>query len=319
LEDAAPDEGAIHDGTIDESPIDSIGESSVTANWDSMPYELKPDSAYVNNAAKLAEGAVERLARREDKTGLFKNDGERYVSELAEAYRLMAERPVAVQVPESRVMAIVREGFKTMREVTSHIGYDPATGATDLFYQQERINYEKFHLGAPKDVSPVYGHLHADPISTRSAVQAENLTAYGAFQFVLRDSIKGRTTMSAGDTLNSNLIPVQMRDVIEGKATFEQMYAGGRPSVGEFDTMRALHPDTPMEARSSEYSPEQLAREYWEVQIHGPVTMDDVVEIRISEKDASRFQLLYPTEYAELEATGKLRVYNYLERKSSWE
>ena len=202
-----------------------------------MPYELSP---VFNDKETISF---------DEANALFPNGD--FQNKLEQRFNEIAKNEVIVYVPDTRLSGVVEDQrIKNAFEVSFR---NPE-------YLSTRKSVER-DFGVPDNARdsdrPVYGAIG-------NYQWAEN---YGDFGFVLKDSVKERTTMSVGDTFRSQT-PVSVSDVISGNASSENMT---RSIPRETITNLTNEPNRPI----GEYG-------YWEAQIHGGVSMSDVQEVRIN-------------------------------------
>jgi hypothetical protein len=141
---------------------------------------------------------------------------------------------------------------------------------------ERRLMVESEAMGIPRAVSnaerPIYGSVFGDA------------DAYGKIQVQLKDSVKGRTTMTLGDSfIEQN--PVSISDVLSGNVTRNDLaQASANISTngvigsnrGMFgDLKNGVEPNVVFERFKNSQS-------YWEVQIHGGVSIDDIQSVTFS-------------------------------------
>jgi hypothetical protein len=218
-----------------------------------MPYELKgtprnrfPDTVDKWFSSSNGRDNPEALAR--------------YNSGVADAFAQVAATNINVQLSDSSFKMIVRDGrWKTVHEVRRR-GVGGGRGS----YYTHRIDYERGVMGVPENVPleehPVYGYF------SDNAGGMNTPRHYGNIDVVLRPEVKGRTTITAGDTLDEGLTPVPVLDALTRARTPEQLYhssGGGLMYNAQNATPLVRGPN------------------YWEAQIHGGVKLTDVLSIRV--------------------------------------
>jgi hypothetical protein len=111
-------------------------------------------------------------------------------------------------------------------------------------------------LGIPKDVDP-----RLRPIYGTFDIAGEQSSSYGDINFVLKDSVKRRTTYTIGDSLGG----------------FDD---GAQAGVQAADDLAAWDENARAIARHLDSPPDVLNYlEYVEAQIHGGVSIDDVAQV----------------------------------------
>ena len=121
------------------------------------------------------------------------------------------------------------------------------------FSTKLRRDAEEWGIGVPRNISvekrPIYGYFKT---------QEHGAGAYGNVEFVLKDTVRERTTITVGDSLSGfadkSTVGVPLNSIT--KASFADNYA-----VGEL------------------YKTGRISEGYIEAQIHGGVTIDDVFEV----------------------------------------
>ncbi len=160
------------------------------------------------------------------------------------------------------------EGFLTDERMKTQFETGTSGGTMDT---ASRLRAEFNGLGAeagiPVEQRPVYGYARTDE---------HEASMYGPVEFVLNDSVKDRTTITVGDSLN-------------GFSNERQVGTPWRnPGKGSIDAKTSLL----FEAKSN-----RISAEYIEAQIHGGVRLKDVAKIRLHARpiDVDR---KYAKEYA---------------------
>lgn len=156
-------------------------------------------------------------------------------------------KPVSIRRSSNRTLwSILNEGrFKTTYETNTRGDY----------YMTNRDDIEKKMFGCPKTGldpkdRPVYGYVDYNP-------EGGAESGYGAVQFVLKDSVKERTTFTMDDSLDAKAAPFKK---------------------GEELNLKHLDPDARYQL---EYGVDSALENlnYIEAQIHGGVSLDDVEKI----------------------------------------
>ena len=196
-----------------------------------------PDQKQVNAATEYAEDSSRLHAFNEDL------DHPEFMRQSEENFqRFLDDNPISVRADSHNAMSIVDEGrFKTQFETNT------SNGTLD---QGFRASAENKGLGIPKDIDPserpIYGYVsHID--------QPELVEHYGDMEFVLKDSVKDRTTVTASDSLYNAEI-----NQVTGTPARNSTRAGMDGEVVEI------------------YNEEWDKIVYVEAQIQGGVTMADV-------------------------------------------
>lgn len=229
----------LHTGTVIQT------ESAAPQNNENgMPYDLKP---------KVKAKPFSTYVRKLKEWTWAKNESEQI---LVDAYRQVASEPLKIQAKSESVEAILSDGrFKSIFEI------DP-----DDWHASARLTVESDYIGVPQVAAkdrPIYGWMHG------------NATGYGDVTFFLKDSVKERATMTAGDTFYS-VNPVPISRVLDRTATTDDL---ARATVS--GNMEEL---VGRVSRDGKYGSEPWTADnprYWETQIHGGVTLDDIDHIVI--------------------------------------
>ena len=151
--------------------------SSSETGLDAMPYEWNPK-------IKTPSDTSTEFADFEYKKG------KQYLEEAAIS-------PTAIRVSGGELNSIVSEGrFKTLEEQPDLKDFDG--------YKQARQELEVGLWSIPeKDAGPVYGYIDT-PLQPSLDNETRN---YGEIKVILKDSVAGRTTITAGDSIMSNTGP----------------------------------------------------------------------------------------------------------------
>lgn len=158
-------------------PVEGVPAPSRT----SMPYELNPDLD-----ARNPRGSFDDRVAIGMKDGGFSTEGELF-EHVAGMMREAARDSVKIEVAPQYLGGILADGkFKSMFEIRPN----------DAHISTRRLLEEDVHgipKDAPADSRPIYGYLKAD----------EDNAGYGPIKFVLKDSVKERTTMTGGDSIGA--------------------------------------------------------------------------------------------------------------------
>lgn len=209
-----------------------------------IPY--RPDPNVVRQAEWLFDDSIEKYA---EYFGLTKERAEKW---LFDQFRDDLENPIAIRRSVYSTIQILEDGhFKTQFEVGNSGGtYDP----------QRRLQAEENGLGYPQRYPekpgdrPIYGFV---------STPENGASDYGDVEWVLKESVKDRSTVTVGDSLYK----------FEGHAMVGEPYRN--PGKGC------------IEGRAWDYLEKgigDLPITYLEVQIHGGVRLNDVAKIRIFTK-----------------------------------
>lgn len=176
----------------------------------------------------------------------------------AELVQIARDHPVGVRVPYDSAIQILESGrVKTQFETKTSQGY---------YNLADRADAEKKGLGIPEDLDPtkrpVYGYF-------MGAADNDGASGYGEIIFELKHSIKDRTTITQGDSLN-------------GFADGKQIGTPARnPGIGsvKFDDYNQNNPLIKQGYKDNQFSLDRNVA-YFEAQIYGGVSMKDVMMIR---------------------------------------
>jgi hypothetical protein len=171
------------------------------------------------------------------------------------AYKNVALDPIAIRMTDTAFASFLKDGrMKTVFETGTNIG---GTNEAGRSYLDNRNNLERNIWKVPEDAPrPIYGYM-----DTRYDNHNPMTDQYGNIKITLKDDVVGRTTMTAGDSLNNYSVPVQVTDAQEGNlsakalsnATERGSVLGGRVMVA-----------------------------YYEAQIHGGVSLSDVKSVDLN-------------------------------------
>lgn len=189
----------------------------------------------------------------------YKAEVEPKMIEVAEEGELM------IQTPDGDVLEdIVDSGrFKSQFETGSSGG---------MFYPQARAVQEQKFFGYPQDIPPeqrpIYGWVdNPDKHEWNSPIEQ-----YGNVTWIMKDELRGRTTVSFQDSLSRPVIPGPIRNPgwrASVPPGYEDSATGGMITDLVYDS--GLHDDGVMEA-----------------QYHGGVTLEDVRGVRIQLQSSER-------------------------------
>lgn len=161
-----------------------------------------------------------------------------------------------VAAPLSPAIEIVQSGIFRSQ---FHTGSSSALLDTDLRAMGEWAAFD-IPVTADANDRPIYGFAAVgDCVDQRSVAQ------YGPVRFVLRDAVAERTTLTVGDSLNWHASAVPLREVITPRQASDASARRGRADWGRILVERGI--------------PSYQDVCYFEVQIHGGVTIADVEEI----------------------------------------
>lgn len=226
-------------GEHDQSSHGNWAEGSSESGLDAMPYEWKP---------KLSKS----------------NMTDEEYTKNAETLKSIAEAPVSTYLYGMELDLIVKEGrFKSLSEIPT--GTENLVMASEE-YRQGRADLENGLWGVPTTgVQPIYGFMDTDHGGHKPAT-----IVYGDVKVTLKDNVSGRTTFSAGDSLNSTLVPVKVSDARAGTLSKQEM-------AGSFTSQKTETYLVQSELRS----PDRIG--YFEAQVHGGISLKDIKSVTISQ------------------------------------
>jgi len=202
---------------------------------------------------------------------------EDYQKEAAKAIKtFVAENPVSIRVPEKNLDQILQSG-KILN------GYESKTSERKYWgkkgeYQRYSAENVLFGLkGEPDSKHPVYGYIdhkgsEADP------------TMYGGVKFVLKDSVKNRTTVTIGDSLDMYGAH-KTTDKILGRTNHPLSATDPQPSgfvsprmFHNYGMASRIYNDAIATLKEIENGSAKLDT-YVEAQIHGGVSLKDIERV----------------------------------------
>jgi len=235
-----PYEGAVQKHQEhDQSSHGNWAEGSSESDLDAMPYEWKP---------KLSKS----------------NMTDEEYAKNAKTLKGIAEAPVSTYLYGMELDLIVKEGrFKSLSEIPT--GTENLVMASEE-YRQGRSELEHDLWGVPKTgVQPIYGYMDTEYENHQLGARI-----YGDVKVTLKDSVLGRTTFTAGDSLNSTLIPIKVSDAKAGTLSKPAM-------AGSYTSQKTETYRVETELRS----PERYG--YFEAQVHGGISLTDIKSVSISQ------------------------------------
>lgn len=166
----------------------------------------------------------------------------------------IADSPVGIRVGYKSIPSILDDGrLKSVAEIEKNFG---GTMEVSRYYRESRISLENGKWGVPTNApQPIYGY-----IQTPSRINAPKVSFYGEVTLILKETVKGRTTFTVGDSLNDNLIPIKVVDASKGNVT-NQALSSAVQHQEKWDPKNTM---------------------YIEAQIHGGVTVDDIAYLKIT-------------------------------------
>lgn len=248
------------DGTPMPSTSGNVVDHSPPATVKEMPFKFdptRPNEDAINSPAKL----------------MFKEKENR---ELFEAhapgqFKEAAKQPIKIQVDPQGLKGIVQDGrMKNVHETISSRATTTKEWADK--YKEMRTQYETRFIGVPSDLpasqKPIYGWLHSG-----GGIDSAD---YGSITVTLKDAVKSRTSMTAGDSLNESA-PVMINKILNGSASIQDMAnAGSTDYLSRY--IRVV--SAKWEGRVAPI-PTIDTPSYWEAQVYGGVSIDDIEAISI--------------------------------------
>jgi hypothetical protein len=158
-------------------------------------------------------------------------------------------------------MIIKDKKFKSLNEVKTNFGGRYEIAET---YRANRKSLENETWGIPvSGPQPIYGYMDQKITihrTTGNTLQDPSVTQYGEIQIILKDDVKNRTTITLGDSLNSKRTPVEINQALAGNLSNAQVSSA--VDIGAYD--------------------------YYEAQIHGGLSINDIKEIRLNGQTVSK-------------------------------
>lgn len=221
--------------------------------YDSMPYELKrmvADRKYLADYPEETQALLEKHMRD-------------LMTEAVEA-------PIKINVNSEAAESILKQGrFRTAHEAGLKSGGWKKGGE----YRKARVKYETEIVGVPPGTAGAH-----KPISGWSTSLLGDPDMYGDVQFVLKDSVKGRTTWTFGDSLNSSARPISADEILRGNRD-EIMSAGNRSALDYIlEKPGAGFGAKPVRTELEDITQERVFKSiaYTETQVYGGVSLSDV-------------------------------------------
>jgi len=230
------------------------------------PFDVAPE--LINKVGSGLKARAEAIGFNQEPSG----------EDIGHVDRLFAERPDLILVTPSRSLdAILSEGFKPAA----------VTGETTRSYMpQSRAKLEKELFG--KDLkNPIYGVLGGESKESKSEVRLLSRLGYGDVAVTLSDSVKDRTTLTFGDSLDVN------SGYIKRDHGFPDEVVGAirRPSIpfAASDRAAAYKAMANSEWRSDRYGVADVGLDYVEAQIWGGgVAVSDIKSVQFRSKAPSK-------------------------------
>lgn len=263
-------EPVMSDGTVMPSTAGSVSEVAAPRGVQRMPFEYKPVRPGEGTNATGANTLYGMTVKPGENRKLFEQIA-------PPAFKQAAEESLKIQASPAGLVGIANDGrMKNVHEVVS----SRAEGGSDAWasaYREMRANYETNHMGVPPSLpaaeKPMYGWFY----SSGTVHDAD----YGSVTITLKDDVKSRTTMTAGDSLGESA-PVLVKNVLDGTASTEELAAAsadGYLARVNLIVSERMMGNTNLPLPTIDYLP------YWEAQVHGGVTLQDMKSITIPKSD----------------------------------
>jgi GNAT superfamily N-acetyltransferase len=228
----------------DQSSHGNWADGSSGSGLDAMPYGWKPE---FREKERLTSS---ELSSKEVNLG-------------REQLKQVAAAPTAIRLFGRELNEIVELGrFKTLEEQPD------LKNMSD--YREARQDLEVGLWGVPeKDAGPIYGYFDT-PLQPSLFNQVRN---YGEATIFLKDSVAGRTTITAGDSANHGLTPVLVTDARKGNLSLEQVdsvYRSRYFQRGETSVSQPINSVRTIESI-----------DYFEAQIHGGISLKDIKSVDV--------------------------------------
>lgn len=283
------------DSVVPETPAPAAPAATVPRNKrDPMPYVTRPfdptadvDRSSITEAQRTSTAFTASRWRTIKSKADESPEYRRKLDVAADRLRELAKLPTFVAVPPDRIESLLQDGrWRTVFERAPSTGGGDGGGGTSTGYIRLRRDYENnvAGIGAGRAVSPaqrpVYGYLGPAPgLSGSSPADGGEpstmVDIYGEVHFKLKDSLRGRTTMTFGDSLNRMLPPARL----EGRDSMEDMdglsmVKHGMPDIGRM-----------VQGKPDKFDPNgEYHLEYVEAQIHGGASLEDVDRVFVTVK-----------------------------------
>lgn len=184
---------------------------------------------------------------------------------LRRDFATIASMPLRIRVHSDRLGKILTDGrFKTTHEVRTK---NKGSKWTD--YTDHRVRYEDEWLGVPKGLAaperPVYGYFFGAD---------DWLDDYGKIRVVLKERVKGRASINYADSLDGSRNPIMVRDIPKA-APADLTRAHGH------NGMIDVNKDLAAGKRPDQITTIDENGLYWEAQVHGGVTLDDILALEM--------------------------------------
>ena len=220
----------------------------------------------VDKRERAATNAADLVEQAASSEGITNEEYEAKFIESAE--NVLADSEVSIRIDESALEQVVRDGeFKTQFET----GTSRGTLNHDIREKAEAIQFGLDPEETDPTDRPIYGYMDVDgandysPDNTAKSLGAdaygrqESLSQYGSVRVVLKDSVRGRTTFTSGDSLAMGKRPSPIN----------------APQIDSFANNWELPADIGLDGQNA-FS---TTMRYVEAQIHGGVMVDDISHV----------------------------------------
>lgn len=253
-------------GMHDQKTHGRKGGLKLTEPLQTMPYELKPTAIQKDFDFYFDHKSPEIQTMTEEV--------------LLDAYKTAAKEDVTIQINKEALEKVLEQG-----RVKS--AFESRADAPEAYmkpYMDQRLRIETENMGIPAEISdsmrPIYGLTLGDA------------SMYGTIRITVKDSVKGRMTMTKGDSF-AGQNPVSMMKVLEGKADANELVQA--TSLSELQDLansveRAVQ-GAGNDPLANFIKPKNL---YWETQIHGGLSLSDIKKITIDTRDKFSQEVLIP-------------------------
>ena len=194
-------------------------------------------------------------------------------------------KPLYIAMPPAGLKAFLKsKRFKSQfeRPKKARQAAKPIQGGYYSPEKRRKVEEELLGIpaGLPDELRPAYGFQMTKYEDDASMLPTTGLAAsgYGAVVLRLKDSVRPRTTMSYGDSSDSQLPVIPVDGDVQRDAKIASF--GRESTANDFEVVRDLASaigKDPDELTSGMYSG---SPSYSEIQVHGGFSLDDVEEVR---------------------------------------
>ena len=261
------------------------GQSIDPARWigrhEEFLIDLGPE--WIDIWESLSDEDKEKLAEEDiaDSNDFVRYMSEKVVEEVISRVRWARRSRLYVALPEKALKKIVADGrMKSQFESGSSGG---------MFNTVLRRDVEFSQMGVPTDLAdelrPIYGFFSDDgyPFGTLAA------QCYGPVVVHLKKSVRSRTTITDGDSLDHGLIPLPATGEID-EDDLDRLFAWtSRSGVIARDSINSVLQQFYEEVLGESYIDYYTGEDsgYTEIQVHGGVSVDDIDYIEYPENYAA--------------------------------